>query len=62
MFEGCLSLTKLECFLVATRISGRDNPSVIKPALLFGQTTKYSLGQAIYSRPGEKKSCLLEKW
>ena len=36
MFEGCLSLTELEFFLVATRISGQDNPSVIKPAPLFG--------------------------
>ena len=61
MFEGCLSLTELECFLVAIRISGQDNPSVIKPPPLFGQTTKCSLVQAIYSRSGERQSCLLER-
>ena len=61
MFEGYLSPAELEFFLVATRISEQDNPSVIKPPLLFGQATKCSLGQAIYSRPGEKQSCLLER-
>ena len=60
MFEGCLLLTELKYFLVSTRISGQDNPSVIKPPPLFGQTTKDSLGQAIYSRLGKKQSCLLE--
>ena len=36
MFEGCWSLTELEFLLVATRISGQDNPSVIEPPPLFG--------------------------
>ena len=60
MFEGCLLLTELEWFLVAIQISGQDNPPVIKPPPLFGQTTESSLGQAIYSRSGKKQSCLLE--
>ena len=62
MFEGCLSLTELEWFLVAIQISGQDHLPVIKPPPLFGQTTESSLGQAIYSRSGKKQSCLLGRW
>ena len=61
MFQGCLSLIELESFLVATRISGQDNSSVIKPTLLLDQTTKSGLGQAIYFRPREEQTCLLER-
>jgi len=61
VFKGCLSLTELECFLVASGISEQDDPSVIKSAPLFGQTTKNTLDQAIYFGPREKENCLLER-
>jgi len=62
VFKGCLSLTELECFLVATGISEQDTPSVIKSAPPFGQTTKNTLDQVIYFGPREKENCLLERW